>query len=153
MKIIASITIAMCLTASSSILAEQTSTQYPIHEARAGCLKPIGYLPTPSKLMCMLTAFGKAQSDVKPKALAIVYSVCKGRPLQPQPANYTPKIHPTLGACLKDPSTVNLINKELTASGFREIHIVNSSVLVPATNNSVSPNIQPQNMTPNSRNI
>lgn len=111
----------------------QTEDQKRLEMAKEGCQKPIGFFPTPSKLMCALSALGISEKEAKPKALALVFGVCQGRVSQPV-AGVTPKAYPTLGACLKDPQAVTLINKELTAKGFPEVKVVNPSILnVPIT--------------------
>lgn len=127
---------------SSSVFAEssanqttvQVQQQQPIskqqlQKAALGCQKPIGFFPTPSKLVCLLTAIGQSEKDIKPKAMAIIFSSCQGRLLQPQPAGSTAKKYPTLGACLQDPAAIEVINRELAAQGFNPISVVNPSVL------------------------
>lgn len=103
--------------------------QHMLALAREGCQKPLGYFPTPSKLMCVLTAVGKSQKEVKAKSLAIIFSVCRGQGFQ---TNVTYKKYDTLANCLKDPAAITLINKELTAEGFPAVKIVNPSILSPS---------------------
>lgn len=121
-------------TAPTTTTTQQTTVVDPqrLQMAKVGCQKPIGFFPTPSKLMCLLVAMGKTEKDIKPKAMAVVFSGCQGRLTQPQPAGVTPKRYPTLGACLSDPMAVEAINKELAAQGFNPVTIVNPNVLVPA---------------------
>lgn len=113
----------------------QTANQQPvvsqqqIAAAKQGCQKKIGFFPTPAKLTCMLTAIGKTEQDIKPKAMAIIFSACQGRTMTPPAANTTVKKYPTLGACLSDPSAVETINKELLSQGFNPIVIANPAVL------------------------
>lgn len=112
----------------------QQATQQDLNRlqmAREGCQKPIGYFPTPSKLMCLLTALGVSEKEVKAKALALMFNVCHGRTLQPQPAGFIPKKYDNLGNCLKDPDAITLINKELTAQGFPSVKVTNPGVLTP----------------------
>jgi hypothetical protein len=104
--------------------------QREIQMAQQGCQKPIGFFPTPSKIMCVLTALGKNQNEVKAKALAIVFTVCQGHVVQAQ-SNVKLKKYGTLGACLTDPAAVTQINSALTSHGFQEVKVVNPSVLTP----------------------
>lgn len=112
---------------SQNMTAQRSNQQ--IQSAVHGCQKPIGFLPTPSKLMCMLTALGINDEEAKSKALAIIYSVCHGRTLQPLPAGTTAKAYSTLGACLSDPNAIAIINNELTAANFKPVKVVNPNVL------------------------
>jgi hypothetical protein len=104
--------------------------QREIQMAQQGCQKPIGFFPTPSKIMCVLSALGKNQNEVKAKALAIVFTVCQGHVVQTQ-SNVKLKKYGTLGACLTDPAAVTQINSALTSHGFPEVKVVNPSVLTP----------------------
>lgn len=137
----------------STVSFAQTSTQsqtpsieqQKLQMAKDGCGKPIGFLPTPSKLACMLVALGVSEQEVKPKALAIIFAVCHGQLLKAAAPGVTPKSYSTLGECLNDPAAITLINKELTAQGFSEIKIVNPSILTaPAAPSTTStPTIAP----------
>lgn len=129
---------ALCLIVSSNIFAATTTTittqpktvdQQTIQMAKKGCQKPLGFFPTPSKLTCLLTAIGKSEKDIKPKAMAIIFSACQGHLLQPQPNGTKPKKYATLAACLNDPIAIEAINKELGASGFSPIAVANPSVI------------------------
>jgi hypothetical protein len=105
---------------------EQVNTQM----ARTGCQKSLGFFPTPSKIMCVLGAIGKSENQVKPKELAVVFTVCQGHVVPQQVgANTGVKKYATMGACLSDPNAVATINKELTAQGFSTIKVVNPGVL------------------------
>ncbi|MBA2654087.1 MAG: hypothetical protein H0U71_03345 [Gammaproteobacteria bacterium] len=106
-----------------------TQDQDRLQMAKVGCQKPLGFFPTPSKIMCMLTALGISEQTTKPKAFALMFNVCQGRTLQPLPSNYVPKKYPTLNACLSDPSAIGLINKELQSQGFPAVKVVNPGVL------------------------
>lgn len=147
MKKLLGIICSSIITATCAISAQaqfQTSTpdQQRLQMAKEGCQKPIGFFPTPSKLMCILTATGTSEKEVKPKALALVFNVCQGHLTQTS-AGVTPKAYSSLGACLSDPTAVALINKELTTHKFPEIKIVNSSVFTapaaPATAPATAP--------------
>lgn len=97
--------------------------------AQSGCQKPIGYIPTPAKLICLLTALGVPQENAKAKQMAIIYGVCQGRTLSQQPAGTTLKSYPTLGACLGDPAAITIINSELKTNGYEQVKVVNTQVL------------------------
>lgn len=134
MKIVNFLKYAAILLISCTALGENTTTTQPqiskqnYQMAQKGCQKPIGYFPTPSKLMCLLTALGLSDKEAKPKALALIFNVCHGRVLQPPPG-LKPKAYQTLGACLSDPNEVILINSQLKAQGLPEIKVVNTDVL------------------------
>jgi hypothetical protein len=121
--------IGLAISAVTSSVFSQTQPQPQEQQAREGCSKPLGFFPTPSKLMCLLVAIGVSEKDIKPKALALIFNVCQGHSLQPQPAGVTLKSYSTLGACLNDPAAITLINKELTAQGFLKIKVVNPAIL------------------------
>lgn len=119
---------------STSVFATVATQQEPVskqqlQKAAQGCQKPLGFFPTPSKLICLLTAIGKTEKDIKPKAMAVIFSTCQGHLLQPQQAGTAPKKYATLAACLKDPAALESINKELAAQGFSPVTVVNPSVL------------------------
>jgi hypothetical protein len=117
---------------SSAIFAEtQASSQKDqlLQLSQKGCLKPIGFFPTPAKIMCIMNTFGISQKEFKSKALALVFNVCKGRVLVTPPAGITLKPYDTLGNCLSDPTAVMLINRELKAQGFPEVKVVNPDIL------------------------
>ncbi len=122
------------LTVTCSVFAQEQASQqqYDLQLANKGCQKPLGFLPTPAKVMCLLTAFGKSEKEVKPKALAIVFTVCRGYTVQQLPAGTTAKKYANLGTCLKDPTAITLINNELKAKGFPPVKVINTGVLSPA---------------------
>lgn len=92
-----------------------------VQMAKEGCQKAIGWMPTPQKLRCILYATGLKQDEVKPKAVALIFSVCQGRVMKADTAGITPKKYGTLGECLSDPNAITLINKELQAHQFQPI--------------------------------
>lgn len=122
-------TIFAAATTSQPMNQQPVVSQQQIQAAKQGCQKKLGFFPTPAKLTCMLTAIGKTEQDIKPKAMAIIFSACQGRTMQPQAANATVKKYPTLGACLSDSAAVETINKELSTQGFNPVVIANPTVL------------------------
>lgn len=114
-----------CLFLASVGFAQQvhsaTTQDAQLQMAREGCQKPIGMLPSPKKLMCILHATGLKQDEVKPKAVALIFNVCQGRVTKTDTAGIIPKRYKTLGECLNDPNAITLINKELQAHQFQPI--------------------------------
>jgi hypothetical protein len=134
MKTLSFVTVLAILTVTSSAYSQarpqlQEQQQQQLQTAQEGCQKPLGYFPTPSKLICLLSAIGVSEKDIKPKALALIFNTCRGHSLQPQPAGVTLKSYSTLGTCLSDPVAIASINKELTAQGFLKIKVMNPAVL------------------------
>lgn len=120
----------------------QTISKQNLLVAQKGCQKPIGFFPTPAKLMCLMGALGISQQDAKPKALALIFNVCHGRVSQAQPAGTQAKSYGTLGECLSDPAAITIINTELKSQGLPEVNVVNKDVLTtqPATPASTGTN-------------
>lgn len=119
----------LVITGNQLALAQPSEEAKKLQLAREGCQKPLGLFPSPSKLMCLLEAFGISEKEIKPKTLALVFTVCEGRTLQSQPAGTPPKKYNNLSACLSDPAAIALINKELISQGFPVVKIVNSAIL------------------------
>jgi hypothetical protein len=103
--------------------------QARLQAAKNGCQKPLGFFPTPSKILCVLTAAGLSEQSTKAKEIALIFTVCKGYSLQSASTEQKAVKYNTLGACLKDPSALQRLNKELTAQGFQPVTIVNPTVL------------------------
>ena len=76
----------------------------------------------------MLSALGLTQQEIKPKALAIIFTICQGRHPVAQAAG-APKKFANLGSCLSDGNTVKLINDELQKQGFPQISVKHPEVL------------------------
>jgi hypothetical protein len=120
------------LTFASGIFAQTSATQeqQKLKMAQEGCNKALGFFPTPSKLVCVLTAIGKNQHEIQPKAVAVIFSVCQGRVPSAEPGVKS-KVYKTLGECLSDDNAVKLINAELDKQPqkFPPIKIVHPQVL------------------------
>lgn len=134
--IIIAFSVLIAVTMSSFAIEKQTQL-YNQDVARKGCNKPLGFFPTPAKLTCMLSAIGKTEKEVQPRVLAIIFTTCHGETLQPLPAGVTAKKYPTLGACLKDPAAIAIINNELKAKNFPLLKIMNTDILSPAAASNI----------------